>query len=138
MIYDFGIYLKELREAVQLSIGELSRLSGVSQPYLSQIENGHRGIPSIEVLKKLVEPLKVDYKEFLAKAGYLHDSAMVEANWGDEQSPLNKFVYLLMSNKKLTYKGRLLTERDKQRILEVMEALFPNDENEDNEQGGRK
>ena len=127
MTDDFGKYLRELREAAKLSIGELTRLSGVSQPYISQIENGNRGIPSIDVLKKLIEPLKADYKEFLAKAGYLQDPATLEANWGDGESPLNKFVYLLTSNKKLTYKGRLLSERDKERVLEVMDALFPDD-----------
>ena len=45
-VNDFGAYLKKLRLSRGLTIKVLSDLSEVSMAYLSQMENGKRGIPS--------------------------------------------------------------------------------------------
>lgn len=67
----FGHYLKEKRKENGLTIRQLEEKSGVSNAYLSQIENGKKGIPSPEILKKLYEPLEVSYDELMEKAGYI-------------------------------------------------------------------
>ncbi len=75
---EFGDYFKNLRLDRKLSIRSLEKLSGVSNAYLSQIENGKRGIPSPEILKKLHEPLGVSYDELMEKAGHISASVRSE------------------------------------------------------------
>ncbi|MFM7094289.1 MAG: helix-turn-helix domain-containing protein, partial [Actinomycetota bacterium] len=41
-LIDLGDFIRQRREAAQQSIRDLSRLAGVSNPYLSQIERGLR------------------------------------------------------------------------------------------------
>lgn len=71
---EFGKYLKQLRMSLNLSIRQLALCSGVSNSYISQIENGKRGIPNPEILKKLAPHLKVSYNELMQKAGYIDDN----------------------------------------------------------------
>jgi repressor LexA len=68
---EFGTFLKSLRKQRKLTIRQLDLYSGVSHSYLSQLENGRRGIPSPDILKKLSNPLDVSYQELMTKAGYL-------------------------------------------------------------------
>ena len=70
-VKDFGLYLKELRLNKGLTIKELSTLSGVSISYLSQVENGKRGIPSKEILEKLSVHLNVECETLFERAGYI-------------------------------------------------------------------
>lgn len=75
---DFGQYMRELRIAKKLSMKKLEDLSGVSNAYISNIENGKRGIPSPDVIKKLHGPLGIAYDELMEKAGYLSASVRSE------------------------------------------------------------
>lgn len=68
---DFGDYIRQLRKEQKLTIRQLEEKSGVSNAYLSQIENGKRGLPSPEILKKIHDPLGVSYDELMEKAGYI-------------------------------------------------------------------
>ncbi|CEG29602.1 transcriptional repressor LexA [Bacillus sp. B-jedd] len=68
---EFGEYLRSLRQERKLTIRQLEALSGVSNAYLSQMENGKRGIPTVEILKKIHTPLGVSFDELMLKAGYI-------------------------------------------------------------------
>ena len=67
---DLGIYLRKLRESKQLSTREVYELCGVSNSYLSLVENGHRRASAI-VLKKLAPIYNIDYLSLYEKAGYI-------------------------------------------------------------------
>lgn len=67
---NIGEYLKDLRKSKSLTLSKLATLSGVSQPFLSQIENGSRN-PSPEVLNKIAPALEVPSLLLLKKAGML-------------------------------------------------------------------
>ena len=67
----FGYYLRELRERRGLTIRQLEMLSGVSNSYISQIENGKKEIPSAKILKKLADPLRVSIEDLVRTAGHL-------------------------------------------------------------------
>lgn len=73
---EFGAYLKKLRKEKGLSIRRLEEMSGVSNAYLSQLENGKRGLPSPEILKKIHQPLDVGYFGLMEKAGYISSSVL--------------------------------------------------------------
>lgn len=63
-----GEYLRKSREQAKLSLRDLENLSGVSFAHIRRIEQGEN-IPSVDVLQKLVEPLKLNIDELLAKFG---------------------------------------------------------------------
>jgi transcriptional regulator with XRE-family HTH domain len=72
-----GTYLRGQRKLADLSLRELSRLTDVSNPYLSQIERGlHQ--PSVRVLKSLAEALDISAETLLAQAGFLDEQADIE------------------------------------------------------------
>lgn len=87
---EFGSYLKSLRKKKGLTLTELGDLIGYSNPYLSQIENGKKGIPSPDILKKLAEPLGVSYAELMRKAGYFDDGSILVNE--KLSSPKNQFI----------------------------------------------
>lgn len=72
-----GEILKELREKRGLNSTQLSELSNLSRPYLSQIESGKRK-PSFETLNRLAEPLGLSSGEILSKFGVIQDGATAD------------------------------------------------------------
>lgn len=68
-----GDFIKQQREAAEVSVRELARLAGVSNPYLSQIERGLRK-PSAEVLKQIARGLSVSAESLFVRAGLLDDA----------------------------------------------------------------
>lgn len=121
---EFGKYIRKLRKERSLSMGQLEKLSGVSSSYIANIETGKRKIPSPAIIRKLAKSLGVELFQLLEKAGHL---GMGDASWGndDPRIPQNSFLYMLNSNKNLSYKDRVLTDKDKERIETMMETLFP-------------
>jgi len=53
-----GERLRELREAKNLSQGDIEKRTGLVRPYTSRVENGHT-IPSIETLEKYARALEI-------------------------------------------------------------------------------
>lgn len=67
----FGKKLKELRTEKGYTLTSLGNDIGYSNPYLSQIENGKKGIPSPEFLRKISDALDVDYEYLLYISGII-------------------------------------------------------------------
>jgi len=65
-----GDVLKERRKSKELTLKQLSSLSGVHPSYLARIERGER-FPSGHILRKLAEPLDFTEVELLKLAGFL-------------------------------------------------------------------
>lgn len=65
-----GEYLREQRNSAQLSLRQVAHLSGVSNPYLSQVERGLRK-PSAEVLQGLAKALRISAETLYVRAGIL-------------------------------------------------------------------
>jgi transcriptional regulator with XRE-family HTH domain len=57
--------LREKRLKKRLTQTELSRRSGVSQPYINELENGKKVNPSIIILSKLANALGTTVSELL-------------------------------------------------------------------------
>lgn len=68
---NFGNYLTELRKKNNLSMSELSNLSGLSVSQISRIESGKRGVPKPNTLKIISPHLKVSYDELMIAAGHI-------------------------------------------------------------------
>jgi transcriptional regulator with XRE-family HTH domain len=76
-----GEFIASQRRAAELSLRQLAEQTGVSNPYLSQIERGLRK-PSAEVLQQLAKALRVSAETLYVRAGILdpedHRSTSVE------------------------------------------------------------
>lgn len=65
---NFKDYVKQKRKEKNLSLRELSKISGISHSYLSQLETGKRNIPTIYILKKLSKGLDEPLINLLTQA----------------------------------------------------------------------
>jgi transcriptional regulator with XRE-family HTH domain len=99
-----GEFIREQREQAQVSLRQLARLAGVSNPYLSQIERGLRK-PSAEILQQIAKGLRISAEQLYAHAGFLDlpegNREVVAAILGDAE----------------------LTERQKQVLLDIYESF---------------
>lgn len=67
---DIGDYIKQQRNQAKISLRQLSKLAGVSNPYLSQIERGLRK-PSAEILQQIAKGLRISAEALYVQAGIL-------------------------------------------------------------------
>src|SRR3982751_4975018 len=65
-----GEYIREQREGAKISVRELAKTAGVSNPYLSQIERGLRK-PSAEILQQIAKGLRISAEALYVQAGIL-------------------------------------------------------------------
>jgi transcriptional regulator with XRE-family HTH domain len=65
-----GEFIREQRELAHVSLRQLARLAGVSNPYLSQIERGLRK-PSADILQQIAKGLRISAEQLYIRAGIL-------------------------------------------------------------------
>ena len=99
-----GEFIREQREQAQVSLRQLARLAGVSNPYLSQIERGLRK-PSADILQQIAKALRISAEQLYVHAGLL------EAHDGDPQ-----VIAAILADTGLT-------ERHKQVLVEIYQSF---------------
>ena len=82
-----GQKLKALREAKNMSQLEVSQATGLVQPYLSRVENGHT-VPGVETLEKWATALKMPVYQILYDGEEPPKPLRISSNhksdlWGD-------------------------------------------------------
>jgi transcriptional regulator with XRE-family HTH domain len=100
---DIGAYIRTQREHAKVSLRQLARTAGVSNPYLSQIERGLR-TPSAEILQQIARALRISAEALYVRAGILDErpaGAVTDAVLADPH----------------------LTERQKQVLLDVYQSF---------------
>lgn len=100
---DIGEYIRQQRNNAKISLRQLSKQAGVSNPYLSQIERGLRK-PSAEILQQIAKGLRISAEALYVQAGILDlptGGPVVDAVRADRE----------------------LTERQKQVLLDVYESF---------------
>lgn len=98
-----GEYIREQRNSAKISLRELAKQAGVSNPYLSQIERGLRK-PSAEILQQIAKGLRISAEVLYVEAGILEQrdgGALADAIVGAPD----------------------LTERQKQVLLDIYESF---------------
>jgi transcriptional regulator with XRE-family HTH domain len=106
MTSPLGEFIRRQRELQELSMRQLADLSGISNPYLSQIERGLRE-PSEKVVEAIAENLQLS-----ADALYEHGREEEDAEEGDEPA----VVAAIRADPRLT-------ARERQALLEVYDAF---------------
>jgi transcriptional regulator with XRE-family HTH domain len=71
-VRELGRFIRDQRGAARLSLRKLSKLAGISNPYLSQIERGLRR-PSAEILQAIARALRISAETLYVKAGILDE-----------------------------------------------------------------
>ena len=99
-----GDYIREQRDQNDISLRQLAKLAGVSNPYLSQIERGLRK-PSAEILQQIAKALRISAEALYVQAGIL------EQRGGSG----------LVADAVLADDG--LSERQKQVLLEIYDSF---------------
>lgn len=100
---DIGEYIRQQRANAKISLRQLAKRAGVSNPYLSQIERGLRK-PSAEILQQIAKGLRISAEALYVQAGILDlptGGAVVDAIRSDPD----------------------LTERQKQVLLDIYESF---------------
>jgi transcriptional regulator with XRE-family HTH domain len=69
-----GSFIRAQRQMANLSLRDLSAMTDVSNPYLSQIERG-LSEPSARVLKSIAKALNLSAEALFAQAGLMSESA---------------------------------------------------------------
>jgi transcriptional regulator with XRE-family HTH domain len=86
-VRSLGEYIREQRQSAEVSLRQLARSAGVSNPYLSQVERGLKK-PSAEILGQIASALRISAETLYVRAGLLEaragDAAVTEAIVADE------------------------------------------------------
>ena len=117
---DIGSLIRDLRENAQVSVRQLAKWSGVSNPYLSQVERGLRK-PSADVLSQIAKGLRVSAEVLYVRAGILEPG---------EKSQVQDAIVTDMT----------ITERQKQVLLDIYSSFtqqneMSNQQNDSREEG---
>lgn len=84
-VSDLGSYIRAQRGSAQISLRQLAKRAGVSNPYLSQVERGLRK-PSAEILQQIAKALRISAEALYVQAGILEprtSGPVVDAVLGD-------------------------------------------------------
>lgn len=85
-LHAFGNYLRNQRKLAKLTLRDLSKLTEISNPYLSQIERGiHR--PSVAVITSIANALNLSAEALLAQAAGLDPDHEAEP-YGDTETAI--------------------------------------------------
>lgn len=111
--------LKQFRKRKGYTIREVSDRSGVSAAYISQLENGNRGVPSPDILLKLSEGLNIPYAELMRIAGYLEECRELGTK---QEAPIN--LRRLLRDNEVVFDGMVLNETQKEWVERILSVLF--------------
>lgn len=128
----FGEYLKTKREEKDWTINQLATYSGVSNAQISRIENGQRGVPKPETIRKLSEALKVPYDEMMDEAGYAPSP-----EWATSKD-IKDLKKMLETDAPIMFDGVPIEGEQKQRVMDVLTGLFWEAKKMNKETYGRK
>src|SRR3954453_401975 len=103
-VRNLGDYIREQRNTANVSLRQLAKLAGVSNPYLSQIERGLRK-PSAEILQQIAKALRISAEALYVQAGILDE------RYGDSEVP------------RAVLGDPGITERQKQVLLEIYDSF---------------
>src|SRR5664279_3109410 len=94
-----GEYIREQREQAEVSLRQLAKVAGVSNPYLSQIERGLRK-PSAEILQQIANGLRISAETLYVRAGILEELSLIHISEPTRRTPISYAVFCLKKKKK--------------------------------------
>ena len=109
----FGIFIKDLRKKTpRMTMRKVKELIGISTSYISHLENGLRGIPSLSVLEKLAHTYGVNPSKLIVAAGIKIDPKFVNTHSSD---PAEEFIVRCY---------RSLPKEERERLTDYLDFLM--------------
>ncbi len=109
-IGSLGEFIAAQRRSAELTLRQLAEQTGISNPYLSQIERGLRR-PSAEVLQQLAKALRVSAETLYVRAGILDP----------EEHPVTTVEMAVLAD-------AAITERQKRVLIDVYSSFVKENE----------
>src|SRR5436305_13485981 len=106
-IRHLGEFIRKQRKGSRLSLKAVSSVTGVSIPYLSQIERGLRK-PSADILQAIARGLRISAETLYVRAGILDDRA------GDRPTDLVEAILA----------DPTLNDRQRQALIEIYRSFL--------------
>tara|TARA_B100002051_G_C16428202_1_gene482828 strand:- start:233 stop:646 length:414 start_codon:yes stop_codon:yes gene_type:complete len=119
LMKSLGKTLKEKRESIGFTLREVEDTTGVSNAYLSQLENDKIKKPSANILYKLSNLYKLQLNELLIEAG------VIEAP--DEDSVKSRNLWL----DKIAFYEDKLSEEDRSEVLRYIKFKYDDSSKKD-------
>jgi transcriptional regulator with XRE-family HTH domain len=99
-VSDLGDYIRAQRGNAQISLRQLAKRAGVSNPYLSQVERGLRK-PSAEILQQIAKALRISAEVLYVQAGILEpreggpvvDAVLADGDLSERQKQVLLDIY---------------------------------------------
>jgi transcriptional regulator with XRE-family HTH domain len=111
-----GEFIREQRSGSQISLRELAKQAGISNPYLSQIERGLRK-PSAEILQQIAKALRISAETMYVHAGLLDRETLASEDDGVRTDGAPGVTAAAVAA------DEYLTERQKQILLEIYHSF---------------
>lgn len=106
-----GSTLKDSRKNIGLTLRQVEEMTGISNAYLSQLENDKIKNPSVNILSRLSSIYKVSLKSLLENAN------MIDKKEKKEEEANASFV------QKIAFRAENLTEEEKNDVLKFLEFI---------------
>jgi transcriptional regulator with XRE-family HTH domain len=84
-----GGFIRTQRKMANLSLRQLSALTAVSNPYLSQVERGLHE-PSVRVLRSIADALNVSAETLFEQAGLVSDRGRTPSDAGNTEAAIRE------------------------------------------------
>lgn len=69
--YRLGVFLREIRSRERLTLRHVAEQADIPHSYLSALEDGKKGIPTLNNLKRITDVYRVRLDEALFRMGFL-------------------------------------------------------------------
>lgn len=106
-----GTTLKESRKLLGFTLIDVQNVTGISNAYLSQLENDKIKSPSVNILSKLSSMYRVSLKDLLAKANLI-----------DKEKAREEEVNLNFAQQ-VAFRSEDLTEEERDHVLKYLEFI---------------
>ncbi len=106
-----GETLKKSRKTIGYTLMAVEELTGISNAYLSQLENNKIKNPSVNILSKLSSTYKVSLKTLLS------DANMIDKEKKEEEEKNLDFA------QQIAFKAEELNEEERNQVLKYLEFL---------------
>ncbi|WP_294405739.1 helix-turn-helix domain-containing protein [uncultured Clostridium sp.] len=122
-----GENIRKIRKAQKISINALSKITGISLGYLSDLENEKAKNPSLDKIKIIANALNCPLDELLSNVATNEDIN----TWDNEDSKKSQEIACDLSSlerdsdlKRIERARSKMTPKDKEKMMKVLEASF--------------
>lgn len=128
-----GDNIRTIRKSKRISINKLSKISGISLGYLSDLENNKFTNPTLDKLNKIAESLRVDIKDFFTDKeklditfNVINESHEIIGNYFNNGN-LDDSIYDIM----IQFDNEKFSKKEQNQIIDYINYIISKRENKE-------